>query len=448
MPSDRFHILLVNPWIHDFAAYDVWAKPLGLLTLGAILRQWGCKVSYIDCLDRFHPRTPRTDPAVRYGRGPYRKRPIPPPKGLEDVPRTFSRYGIEPAWFLEELAAVSRPDLILVTSLMTYWHPGVRETIGAVRKVHARVPIVLGGIYATLYPDHARRHAGADRVTVGSGIRQIAELLAEFAVTPSAPFLDPNDLDAHPYPAFDLQRVIGYIPLLTTVGCPFRCDYCAAGYLNPEWLRRSPDAVLEEIRHWHGNAAVTDFVIYDDAFLVDSDHHAVPLLEGLLQAGLGIRFHTPNAVHVREINPRIASLMFAAGFRTVRLGLETAGSGDRPRHDVKVTTAEFKRAVAALLSVGFDRSQVGAYLLFGLPGQSLSDLAASIRFVHGCGITPIPAYYTPIPHTALWQTAVAASRYDLEADPVFCNNAVLPCLKDPFSWHTMREIRRMTAAAV
>ena len=35
MRSKFPHILLVNPWIHDFAAYDFWAKPLGLLTLGA-----------------------------------------------------------------------------------------------------------------------------------------------------------------------------------------------------------------------------------------------------------------------------------------------------------------------------------------------------------------------------------------------------------------------------
>ena len=30
-------ILLVNPWITDFAAYDLWAKPLGLLYAGAFL---------------------------------------------------------------------------------------------------------------------------------------------------------------------------------------------------------------------------------------------------------------------------------------------------------------------------------------------------------------------------------------------------------------------------
>ena len=51
-------ILLVNPWIHDFAAYDFWAKPLGLLSIASILREHGFNVSYIDCLDRFHPNAP------------------------------------------------------------------------------------------------------------------------------------------------------------------------------------------------------------------------------------------------------------------------------------------------------------------------------------------------------------------------------------------------------
>ena len=50
------HILLVNPWVHDFAAYDFWANPLGLLTLGGILREHGARISYLNCLDRFHPK--------------------------------------------------------------------------------------------------------------------------------------------------------------------------------------------------------------------------------------------------------------------------------------------------------------------------------------------------------------------------------------------------------
>ena len=32
-------ILLVNPWIYDFAAYDLWVKPLGLLYIGATAKE-------------------------------------------------------------------------------------------------------------------------------------------------------------------------------------------------------------------------------------------------------------------------------------------------------------------------------------------------------------------------------------------------------------------------
>jgi len=49
-------ILLINPWIYDFAAYDFWIKPLGLLYLGAILRQNRHEIHFIDCLDPYHPR--------------------------------------------------------------------------------------------------------------------------------------------------------------------------------------------------------------------------------------------------------------------------------------------------------------------------------------------------------------------------------------------------------
>ena len=165
---DRPHILLINPWIHDFAAYDFWAKPLGLLLIAALLRHHGISVSYIDCLDRFHPKAPKSSPHARHGRGPYLKSRLPKPTGLEDVPRFFSRYGIKPQWFKADLRTQHPPDLILVTSLMTYWYPGVQETINIIRSVWRQTPIVLGGIYAQLCPDHAQIHSGADLVAIGS----------------------------------------------------------------------------------------------------------------------------------------------------------------------------------------------------------------------------------------------------------------------------------------
>jgi hypothetical protein len=135
--------------------------------------------------------------------------------------------------------------------------------------------------------------------------------------------------------------------------------------------------------------------------------------------------------------------MFRAGFRMLRLGLETAEFEDREL-DRKVTAAEFDRAVRRLQAAGFDRGQIGAYLLVGLPGQEAAAVARSIDAVKRAGITPVLAYYSPIPGTALWGRAVASSRYDLAAEPLCTNNAVLPCRREPFDWRWLSELKRRT----
>ncbi|MGD1974693.1 MAG: radical SAM protein, partial [Desulfobacterales bacterium] len=387
---DSPHILLINPWIHDFAAYDFWAKPMGLLSIASMLRHHGIQVSYIDCLDRFHPRAPKTDPGARYGRGPYYKTRIPKPAGLQDVPRHFSRYGIKPQWFKDDLRRHGRPDLVLVTSLMTYWYPGIQETIGITRSIYPRTPIVLGGIYARLYPDHARNSSGADYVADGPAEKILYALIRRFTGFSVTPAFDPEVLDEYPYPALDLQTILNYVPLLTSRGCPFQCAYCASRFLEPKRLLRNPAAVVEEIKYWQKDYGCCDFILYDDAFLMDADRHAIPILEGILQTGTQVRFHTPNAVHIRGIDPQTARLMFETGFTTLRLGLETAEFNHREEIDVKVSEHEFKRAVNCLRDAGFKKNQIGAYLLVGLPGQKLDTIKHSIDVVKQIGVTPVP----------------------------------------------------------
>ena len=137
--------------------------------------------------------------------------------------------------------------------------------------------------------------------------------------------------------------------------------------------------------------------------------------------------------------------MYQAGFTTLRLGLETAEFDQRAELDKKVSEGEFKRAVNCLIEAGFNKDQVGAYLLVGLPDQKMSSVEQSIKTVIDSGITPVPAYYTPIPQTALWPEAVAASRYDITSDPIFTNNAIIPCRKDPFSWDMISRLKELAA---
>nr|NJM04019.1 radical SAM protein [Desulfobacula sp.] len=446
MKTDPPHILCVNPWIHDFAAFDFWAKPLGLLSLAAILRENGVKMSYIDCLDRFHPRESRPLKILRDGRGPFRKTPIPLPAGLEHMNRKFSRYGILPEWFLADLARISTPDLIFVTSLMTYWASGVKETIDLIKTVYPDVPLVLGGIYAGLCHDHAVRTSGADLVVKGPGEPLLAGILKEFTgfgLEDERLLKSPIDLDSLPFPALDLQRAIPYAPVLTSRGCPFSCEYCASSYLEPVLRRRSPEGVYDELTHWHETQGVKNFAFYDDALLVNAEAHAFPLLERIIASGLDLHFHTPNALHIRAVTKKAAELMFRAGFKTIRLGLETTEFSKKRSYDAKVTEEEFVLAARHLKAAGFKEQQIGAYLLCGLPGQNLDVLESSIGFVKKAGILPVLAYYTPIPHTALWAEAIQNSRYDLLQHPVFTNNTLFPCVGSDLDLKRISQLKNL-----
>ncbi|MCF8061800.1 MAG: radical SAM protein [Deltaproteobacteria bacterium] len=420
-------LILINPWITDFAAYDLWSKPLGLLAIAGLLRSRGYAVHLIDCLDVHHPGMQadgRSVPPVRraYGTGKFWRTEIPRPAPLGRFRRPYSRYGIAPELFAEALAAVPDPSAVLITSLMTYWYPGVQEAVSLVRRVHPRVPVILGGIYAQLCREHAVRYSGADLVAGGRDPEAISQTL-EAVGAPSSP---PAPNDFPPHPAFDLLRDPEYVCVATSTGCPYCCRYCASSFLQPVFRQRSPEAVLEEILHWRDTLDIRDVAFYDDALLVNAQGHARPLLKGLSSRASDLRFHAPNALHLREVTAETARLLHQAGFRTIRLGLETTDFAFRRRLDQKVREGEFERAVEHFRLAGYRRAEIGVYVMMGLPGQSLDSVKRTLEAVRRAGAVPHLAEYSPIPHTDLWPEAVAGSDLDL-SEPLLQNNTLLPC---------------------
>jgi hypothetical protein len=422
-------LILINPWIYDFAAYDLWSKPLGLLYIAGYLRKQGCDVHLIDCLDVHHPQMKAqgrlAQPKRRhYGTGKFWRQVVAKPAPLKDIPRPYSRYGILPEIFEQELRKVARPSAILVTSLMSYWYPGVEEAIQLAKKVHPGVPVILGGIYARLCRQHAVLNSGADIVVSAHGGDALSAALNEQGI--HLPAIS-GDEDPSTYPAFDLLQEIDYVCIMTSSGCPYRCKYCASHFLYVDFCRREPDEVLEEIVYWHRGFDVRDFAVYDDAFLTGSQTYAGPLLEGIARLDLDLRFHTPNALHVREITEDIARLMRRTGFRTIRLGLESSDMRFHRELDHKVSPGDFERAMHHLQKAGFSPHQIGAYILIGLPEQDVDAIVETIRFAGAHGAVPYLSEYSPIPHTDLWKRAVASCQYDLSSEPLFHNNTLLPC---------------------
>jgi radical SAM superfamily enzyme YgiQ (UPF0313 family) len=429
--------LLVNPWIYDFAAFDFFARPLGLLYLAGWLQTQGFAVHLVDCLS-----APLARPGP-CGTGRYPKEVLSTPAALAGLPRRYGRYGINEASFREQLRLLPRPGAVLVTSLMTYWYPGVQAAIRLVKEKFPGVPVLLGGIYATLCPEHARRQSGADVVLTGPGEEALPGALTALGLPAPGP-PDPGGLDSRPYPALDLASHLTFIPILTSRGCPFHCRYCAAPLLQPRHLRRTPAAVARELLYWQERLHLLDVAFYDDALLVDAGSHLLPLLEELARRDRSFRFHTPNGLHARHLTPEVARALKQANFATLRLGVETTALGEA-RRDEKLAAGELEAALAHLQEAGFRPEDIGVYLLIGLPGQTEAETAASIRRVRQLGARPVLAQYSPIPGTALWPEARAAARYDLDADPLFHNNSLFPCWPD-FSWERYTRLKCLAAA--
>jgi radical SAM superfamily enzyme YgiQ (UPF0313 family) len=411
------HVLLINPWIYDFAAHNLWIEPLGLLSLAAALGETGYSVSMLDCLAP-HPGAP---PPRVDGSGKFFKTIVDKPEPVLDVPRHYGRYGLPVEFFDARLGSIPNPDVVLVASGMSYWYPGVVEAIRRVRAAFGSVPVALGGIYATLCPQHARRFSGADRVIAGPGVEEGVRFVDTVTGNPS---LADRYALAHAWPP-PTHRLMprSYAGLVTSWGCPYRCTYCASHRLQPAFIRREPAAVVEEIALCV-RRGIRSFSFYDDALLIQADTHLMPILEGVLKLGRRVAFHTPNGIHAGEIDADMAVLMRNAGFATIRLSLESIDAERQRITGGKVTTAGFERAVANLRAAGFKSRELGAYVLAGLPGQPLADVEATIRFVHRQGVQAKLALFSPIPGTPDGDSALPPG-----ADPLLHNNTVYPYLR-------------------
>jgi radical SAM superfamily enzyme YgiQ (UPF0313 family) len=441
-------ILLINPWIYDFAAYDLWVKPLGLLYIAALLKKNGFGVHLIDCLDPYNPKMEKMCRDGKLsrdetGRGHfYRARVVKPEIFKRVIKRHYKRHGITPALFEHELSSIPKPEVILVTSMMTYWYPGVFEVIRLAKFCYPEVPVILGGVYATLCNEHASKLSNADIVITGPGESEALRIIQQLTGKEVYSIPDLTDPDHLPYPAYELLSSRKALPIITARGCPLKCTYCASSQLAPQFIRSKPFRVADEIEYFVNKEGTTDFAFYDDAFLFEPEEHAVPILNEIIRRKLNVRLHFPNGLHIRYITHEVAELMMMAGCKTVRLGLETADTARQISIGGKVSTEEFIRAAAVLKEAGFTDKEVGVYILAGLPGQEVKEVYNTIQLVKEQRLKPLIAEYSPIPGTALWEKAVSLSPFPIAEEPLFHNNTLLPCQWEKFTLNDLERLKK------
>ncbi len=423
-----YRAVLINPWIYDFAAYNFWCRPLGLIRLAEALCQHNIQIHLIDTLSEYRKRW--------FNTGKFPRTVIPTPQALKAIKRRYARYGISEEAFVKKLHSTGRPDVVFLTTQMSYWYPGPQRAVEIVREIYPGVPVVAGGIYATLWFGHAEKTLRAELLWRGP-LRE--EFFSQLSVL--LPGLVKLRDRPKRYYQMGLYRGSAYAAVLTSEGCPFRCTYCGSGLLSEgSFYQREPQDVIREVLDlW--NLGVEDFAFYDDALLYRADEHIKPILRELTgRKEFHGRFHTPNGLHARMIDEELAFLMKRANFRTIRLSLETTNPLRQRNTGGKVTNEDLKRAVELLKRAGIEASEIGVYVMYGLPGQDLKEVRESVRFVMDLGVRVHLAEFSPVPGTMEWKRLIEKGTIPPDIDPLLTNNTVFSVL---FSGYSEEEIRSL-----
>ncbi len=220
----------------------------------------------------------------------------------------------------EEVDLTADYDLVGITA-MAQQAPRAYEIAAAFRK--RGIPVVIGGVHATVLPDEAREHA--DAVVVGEAEPVWGPLMEDFRAGRLRPLYrspGPINLADTPVPRYDLLNRNHYDQawIQTSRGCPHDCDYCvSAKVFGNRYRIKSIDQVTREL-----DAVLAHFgkprLAFSDDNLLANRAHAERLMEKLTP--LRLRWLAQADVAIGERDDLLEKLR-AANCRYLFIGFET-----------------------------------------------------------------------------------------------------------------------------
>ena len=217
-----------------------------------------------------------------------------------------------------------KPDLICVTSIFTYWSKYVKNAVQYYKHKFKNTPILVGGIYASLMPDHCKEYTGCDEVILGT-IEEAEKLI----------------------PAYDLVDV-DYQILHTTRGCIRKCGFCGTYIIEPEWLCKKSikdEVVKKKLIFYDNNLLANTYIenILDELIELKKDRK-ITYVES--QSGFDGR--------ILLKNPHLAKKLKDAGFKNPKIAWD---------HSVKQSDY-IKKQIDVLVEGGFKEKEISIFMIY------------------------------------------------------------------------------------
>jgi len=200
-----------------------------------------------------------------------------------------------------------------------------------------------------------------------------------------------KELDNLPIAAWDLvdmekyrsvwNRRHGYFSLniSTTRGCPFHCNWCAKPLYGQVYNSRSPEHVIEEMRHLKANFSPDHLWITDDIFGLKPGW-VREFAELVRREGATIPYKCLSRVDLLLKDETVRHLK-ESGCQTVWVGAESGSQKVLDAMEKGTTVDEIHAATRLLRHHGI---RVGFFLQFGYPGETREDIDKTLDMVRTC----------------------------------------------------------------
>jgi radical SAM superfamily enzyme YgiQ (UPF0313 family) len=306
--------------------------------------------------------------------------------------------------YTDEMLYDDPVDLVGITATTLHSHRGF-EIAEEFRKRGKKV--VMGGFHPTLFTEEARQHC--DAVVVGEAEHVWEKCLDDFKNDRLQPVYQAEgfcDLAGMPVPRFDLIELRKFknkvIPVESTRGCPYNCDYCSVTRFYGSKFRNRPVAdVVRDIK-----ATKSPFIGFVDDNIAGRASYCYELFEALVP----LKIYWMSQVSIRLADDeKLLELAARSGFRYAIVGIETLDEGNLDSVGKKSVNnvEDYVRKSKLFEKYGIT---IAANLMFGFDNDTPETFEKTYKFVLQNYYVPNPYILTPYPGTPLFNQYREAGR--------------------------------------